>query len=232
MPRNFRQMSQEQRQQMGEARRAYEQEMRKWRMSAPMERFADLGEMYRSGGVDVDILKLGQPRWSNEEIDYAFNAARAIGARGISLEISNEAAERMGPFATKHNLFTGMHHHLQIANENFSWEVPLSFSANNMLNLDIGHYVAALGTSPIPFIEKYHDRITHLHLKDRKTPDNGGDNVSWGEGDTPIAEVLQLLQAKKSPITAMIELEYEVPEDSSVMAEMRKCVDYCWAALR
>jgi sugar phosphate isomerase/epimerase len=100
-----------------------------------------------------------------------------------------------------------------------------------MLNLDIGHYVAGTNESPIPVIEKYHDRITHLHLTDRKKGENGGDNVPWGEGDTPIREVLQLLQQKQYPITAMIELEYEVPEGSDVLTEVGKCVAYCREAL-
>ena len=35
-------------------------------------------------------------------------------------------------------------------------------------NFDIGHYVAGTkGKSPIPVIEKYHDKIISLHLKDR-----------------------------------------------------------------
>ena len=33
------------------------------------------------------------------------------------------------------------------------------------------------------------------------------------------------------PITAMIELEYPIPEGSSVMEEMKKCVAYCRNAL-
>ncbi len=231
MPRNFREMSLEERREAGAARRAHGEQMKEWRVGASMDRFTELGRMYRDGGVDIDILKLGQPRWSDAEIDYAFNAARAVGARGVSFEISNEAAERMGPFATRHNLLTGMHNHTQVADESFSWDVPLSFSPNNMLNLDIGHYVAALGTSPVPVIRKYHDRITHLHLKDRRAPENGGANVPWGEGDTPIGEALRLLQTEGYPITAMIELEYDIPEGSSVMEEMKKCVDYCHAAL-
>ena len=100
-----------------------------------------------------------------------------------------------------------------------------------MLNLDVGHYVAALGTSPIPVIQKYHDRITHLHLKDRKNPENGQDNVPWGTGDTPIIEILQLLRDERYPIPAMIELEYPIPDGSSVMREMEKCVKYCRRAL-
>ena len=231
MGRRFRDMSPEERQQAADARRVHQEKMKAWRMGASMDRFTELGQMYRAGGVDIDILKLGQPAWSDAEIDYAFNAARAVGARGISFEISNEAGERMGPFADKHGLLTSMHNHTQVANEDFSWDIPLSFSSRNMLNLDIGHYVAGLGTSPVPVLRKYHDRITHLHIKDRRTPGNGQANMPFGEGDTPIGEVLRLLRDEGYPITAMIELEYPIPEGSSVMEEMKKCVAYCRNAL-
>lgn len=210
-----------------EAREAYAQEARAWRLAASMDRFEALRKLYNGEGVQIDILKLGSPDWSDEEIDYAFRAARAVGARGISFEISNEAAERMGPFATKHELAVGMHNHTQVGDEGFSFDVPLSFSPYNMLNLDVGHYVAGTNESPIPIIQKYHDRITHLHLKDRKKGVNGGDNVAWGEGDTPLGEVLRLLQKEQYPMTAMIELEYPIPEDSDVLTEMAKCVAYC-----
>jgi sugar phosphate isomerase/epimerase len=221
--------TEEQRAAFRTAREAYAEEARQWRLSAPMDRFEALRALYNDAGVQIDILKLGEPRWSDEEIDYAFHAARAVGARGISFEISNEAAERMAPFATKHQMLVGMHNHTQVGEEGFSFDVPLSFSAYNMLNFDIGHYVAGTNASPIPIIEKYHDRISHLHIKDRKK--DNGDNVPWGEGDTPIGEVLRLLQKKQSPITAMIELEYDIPEGSDVLTEMAKCVNFCREAL-
>ena len=223
--------SREEMEKFREARALAAKESKKWRMSATMDRFEALGKMYNDAGVHIDILKLGRPDWSDAEIDYAFKAAKAVGARGISFEISDEAGERMGPFATKHKMYTGMHNHTQVAKEGFTFEKPLSFSSYNMLNLDIGHYVAGLSKSPIPVIKKYHDRITHLHLKDRKNAENGGANVPWGEGDTPIAEVLRLLQKEQYPITAMIELEYEIPEGSDVLKEMARCVAFCREAL-
>lgn len=230
-PGSFREMSEEERDEFRAARRAAEAEKSKWRLTATMDRFEELGRMYRDAGVHIDILKLGDPRWSDEEIDYAFRAAEAVGARGISLEISDEAGRRMGPFASKHEMYVAMHNHTQVAEEGFSFDVPLSYSPYNMLNLDIGHYVAGLSKSPVPVIRKYHGRITHLHLKDRKSAENGGDNVPWGEGDTPIGEVLRLLQRAGYPITAMIELEYPIPDDSDVLTEMEKCVAFCREAL-
>jgi sugar phosphate isomerase/epimerase len=81
---------------------------------------------------------------------------------------------------------------------------------------------------PIPVLEKYHSRITNLHLKDR-TADGG--NVEWGKGQTPIKEVLQLMKKEKWTFPAEIELEYKIPEGSTAVAEVKKCVQYCREAL-
>lgn len=224
-----RQATDEERAAFQEARAAYAEEARAWRLAAPMERFDALRKLYNDAGVTIDIAKLGNPNWSDEEIDYAFQVARRLGARGISLEISDEAAQRMGPFADEHQLLVGMHNHTQVGEEGFSFDVPLSYSPYNALNLDVGHYVAGTSQSPIPIIKQYADRISHLHLKDRKV--NNGDNVSWGAGDTPLVDILRLLQEEQYPITAMIELEYDIPEGSDVMTEMAKCVAFCREAL-
>ena len=95
-PGNWRELTQDERASYRAERDAVDKEAAAWRLSAPMDKFEALGKMYRDAGVDIDILKLGNPGWSDGEIDYAFRAARAVGARGISFEISNEAGERMG----------------------------------------------------------------------------------------------------------------------------------------
>ena len=113
----------------------------------------------------------------------------------------------------------------------------------------IGHYVAgSKGKSPTPVLEKYHDRIVSLHLKDR-TAD--GSNVPWGQGQTPIKEMLQLMRqekwtfpaepersedsqpqaARRASAARQIELEYKIPEGSNAVAEVKKCVQYCQEAL-
>lgn len=225
--RRMSEMSEEEAAALRQAREKYEAEVGEWRRSASMDRFRALGKMYNDAGVEIDILKLGNPNWSDEEIDYAFNAARAVGARGISFEISEESAARMSPFADKHDLVIGMHNHTQVGEEGFSFDPMLMHSQNAMINLDIGHYVAGTNESPVPVIRKYHDRISHLHIKDRRTGANGGENLPFGEGDTPIGEVLRLLRDEEYPISAMIELEYPIPEESDVLTEMARCVDYC-----
>ena len=127
----------------------------------------------------------------------------------------------------KRKIWAGYHAHTQ-AHLTF-WDEAFSQSPYNGANIDIGHYTAGRSGSPIPFIEKHHARITSMHLKDRKFHE--GPNMPWGQGDTPIKEVLQLMKRGKHTYPATIELEYEVPQGSTVLAELSKCVQYAKAAL-
>jgi len=74
----------------------------------------------------------------------------------------------------------------------------------------------------------HHDRITHIHVKDKTLDDR---NVSFGLGDTPVTETLRLIRDNKWNIQATIEFEYPVPPGSDRMIEMAKCVEYCKNAL-
>ncbi len=207
---------------------------RKWRIAASMDKFKELRKMYNAAGVNIHIVKFAPARWTDEEIDYAFVAAKALGAKGITQEIGLEAAEKMGKFAEKHQLYAIFHNHLQPGEPGFNFDDYLAFSPMNMLNFDVGHYVGATGKHPNEIIEKYHDRIVSLHLKDKtakgKDPENK--NMPWGTGDTPIKEILQLIQKNKWPIHCDVELEYDIPADSNAIIETAKCVAFCKAALR
>jgi sugar phosphate isomerase/epimerase len=77
----------------------------------------------------------------------------------------------------------------------------------------------------VEFIKKHHDRITHVHIKDRKM--QNGPNVPFGQGDTPIKDVLLLMKKEKYPFQATIEFEYPVPPGSDVLTEISKSVEYC-----
>ncbi len=97
-----------------------------------------------------------------------------------------------------------------------------------MANVDFGHWVAAgnVGGTPMQFLEKFHARISSFHLKDRTTPANCALNLPWGTGETPIKEILQMVKKNKWKIPGSIELEYDIPEGSDAVQEVKKCVEY------
>lgn len=210
------------------------EERRKWRIAAPMDKFIELRQMYQDAGVAIHIIKLSPARWTDEEIDYAFRVAQALGAKGITNEVGIEAAQRLAPFAEKHQLPIVLHNHTQPGEPGFNFDDYLKISPMIMLNFDVGHYVGATGKHPNEVIEKYHDRILSLHLKDKTSKNTAPPNTNrpWGSGDTPIVEILQLIQKKKWPIHCDIELEYDIPNGSDDVQETIKCLKFCQKALR
>jgi sugar phosphate isomerase/epimerase len=207
-------------------------EVKQWRTTVSMDKFKEIKKMFDKKGVKIHILKLGDSGWSDEEINYAFNVCKTLGAKGICMEISENAAKRMAPFADKHKLYVLMHNHEQPGDPNFSFDRVLDQGQRIMLNFDIGHYYRATGKNPCDIIKQYNKRIFSLHLKDRTGPkDAGVNNLPFGEGKTPITEVLQLIQKNKYPIYCDVELEYNVPQGSDPVKETAKCVEYCRKAL-
>lgn len=213
----------------GESREA----VREWRENASMDKFKEVKDKFDKEGVKINILKLGDHSWSDGEIDYVFNACRTLGAKGISLEISENAAKKLAPFAEKHNLYVILHNHGQPGDPNFSFEKHLEYGPNLMLNLDVGHYFGATGKDPKLLIEKLHDRIVSIHIKDKTGPNASkpNTNMPFGEGETDVDGILQFIRDKKWDITCDIELEYEIPERSNAVKEVSKCLDYCRTAL-
>jgi len=209
--------------------------LQKWRLAASISKFKEFRKKWEDAGVRIEIVKFdGVDAMSDDVADYAFQFAKALGARAISCEIPVSKTKWFGEFAAKHKLMVGYHGHANITDpEAFgrpeSWETAMSYSKYNGINLDIGHFIAGNNKSPVEFLKKHASRITHVHLKDRKM--NNGPNMDWGQGETPIREVLQLMKREKYPFQGTIEFEYKVPEGSDLMKEIGRCVDYCRAAL-
>ena len=198
-----------------------------------MEKLAAFRKMYEDAGVGIHIVKfgnIGDKNVTDEKIEYYFNVAKALGAKGITRELSEDAAKRLGPIADKHEIKVAFHNHTQINAKTYDGPI-LTYGKNLAINLDIGHYTAANDDSVLAIIEKYHDRILSLHLKDRKNKAGKGANLPWGQGDTPVAAALQYLKKNQLPIFADVELEYQIPKDSDAVKEVAKCVQFCKQAL-
>lgn len=203
-----------------------------WRATVSMDKFEQLRKMYKDAGITIYAWKPNalSEKSTDAEIDYTFRSAKALGASHVTVELPKEAShsKRLGAFADRHQLGIGYHGHLQQTIT--AWDEALAQSKYNGLNCDIGHYVAA-GFDPLPLLQSKYDRIYSMHVKDRKSKDNGGDNMPWGEGNTPIADVLRLMKKNKYKFPATIEMEYTVPANSDAVKEVAKCFDFCRKAL-
>ena len=212
----------------GQDQKVAAEQLRTWRLAADPAKAAAFRKKWDDAGVRIEIVKYdGIYQFSDPEMDYAFKLAKTLGARAISCELEVEGSKRVGQFADKHGLRVGYHAHTKQTPKDF--ETAFGYAKQNGANLDIGHFVAGNFGSPVSFIKQHHDRITHIHVKDRKKDE--GANTPFGEGDTPIKEVLQLIRDNKWPIQATIEFEYKVPEGSDRMKEIAKTIEYCKTAL-
>ena len=209
------------------AREKYATELKAWRLAQSMDKFKALRKMYNDAGVTIYATKMLAPTMSDEEFEYVFDVAEALGATHTTLELTTDGAalKRIGDYALTRKIYAAYHTHLQ--GNLTAFDEAFAVSQGNMANVDFGHYVAAGSGDPVTFLEKFHDRISSFHLKDRRSKDNGGANLAWGQGDTPIGRILQSVQKNGYKMPATIEMEYEVPEGSTPVAEVRKCVAFC-----
>jgi sugar phosphate isomerase/epimerase len=214
-----------------EAKKARE-DLRAWRLKTPLDHFRSVKKSFTDAGITIYAFNYSFNRsMTDEEIDRGFEMARALGAEIITASTTLDVAKRVAPFADRHKTVVAMHNHSNLTDPN-EFATPESFAAARKLskqfkiNLDIGHFTAA-NFDAVSYIRENHDTITNLHLKDRKK--NQGDNTPWGEGDTPIREVLQLLRKEKWPIRAYVEYEYKGA--GTPIEEVKKCVEYVKTSL-
>ena len=212
--------------------RGAREELREWRLKTPLAHFEGIRKKFAAAGLSIYGYNYSfQKDFTDEEIDRGFAMARALGAEIITASTTIETAKRVVPFAEKHKMIVAMHGHSNVTDPNQfatpeSFAAALAMSKYFRVNLDIGHFVSA-NYDPIAYMREHHADITNIHLKDRKK--NQGDNTPWGQGDTPIREVLQLIKTNAWPIR--VDIEYEYKGAGTPVEEVKKCYAYARQAL-
>jgi sugar phosphate isomerase/epimerase len=201
-------------------------------VETPLDHFHDVRRAFDAAGITIYAYNYSPNNsYTDAEIDRGFEMAKALGAAIITASTTLDVAKRIQPFAERHKMVVAMHGHSNTSDPN-EFATPDSFAAAMKMskyfkvNLDIGHFVSA-DFDPVAYIKAHHADITNLHLKDRKK--HQGDNTPWGEGDTPIREVLQLLKKERWPIPAYIEYEYR--GTGTPVEEVKKCFAFAKQAL-
>ncbi|MCJ2182450.1 sugar phosphate isomerase/epimerase [Novosphingobium sp. 1949] len=206
------------------------EDIRKWRMETPLAQFVEIGHRFRSAGITVQAFNFGlKDDCTDAEVDKGFMVAKALGTDLMTASTTLTMAKRTVPFAARHGIYLGLHGHSNLHDANQfatpeSFDEGLAMSPWYRLNFDIGHFAAA-GFDTLAFLEKHKSKIVSVHFKDRKK--NLGPNEPFGQGDTPIADVLRYIRSNCLPIPMMLEYEYD--GGSSVKA-LREMLQYCHEA--
>jgi sugar phosphate isomerase/epimerase len=206
-------------------------DLRKWRLSVSLDEFKAVRKKFDVAGINLYAFNYSfRDNFTDEEIERGFKIAQAMGVKIITASSNVSTAKRIDPFAKKYKIRVGMHNHSRIVANEFATPEDFAAAMNGTseyicINLDIGHFTAA-NFDAVDYLSKNASRIVTLHIKDRKK--NQGENVPFGEGDTPIKAVLELLKKNKWKIPANIEYEYK---GADTVAEMKKSLAYCKQAL-
>lgn len=201
--------------------------LRQWRESVPLEEFRSVRRKFDAAGIAITGYSYPfRKDYTEQEMARGFEMTRALGVDVLTTTTNVSLAARLDGYAKKEKIRVGLHNHSLLRADEVA--TPDDFAAAMQgaseymgINLDVGHFCAA-GFDPVGFIQKHPRRIWSLHLKDRKK--NQGADCPFGEGDTPVREILLLLKKDKLDIPAMIEWE---PQEGDKVAAIRQCVAYC-----
>ena len=209
-------------------------DLNQWRVDTPLSYFQEVRKKFDEAGISLSAYGYNiSPKLTDEMIERGFQATLAMGLNCITTTTKVSMVPRIDKYAQKYKVMVGYHNHDntsqpdEVASVDSFARVLKGASPYARINLDIGHFTAA-NEDPVAFIREHHARIVTLHLKDRKK--DHGPNMPFGQGDTPITEVLRLLRDNHWKIPANIEYEYGKPGLDTV-AEVRKCYAYCRTAL-
>ena len=196
------------------------QALRAWRIALPLDRFKEVRRKFDAAKLNLfSYVYTIDDHMTDAEIEAAFRQLQAL---GVPMFTTNQTRVGMGPriapLSEKYNIKAAWHPHAEIQDPNVvatpaSMEKLLAMSKSFVINLDIGHFAAG-NNDVLAFLKKHHERIAHLHVKDRKR--DKGPNVQLGTGDTPIKESATLIRDERWPIMLILEREYRDAPGSPV----------------
>nr|WP_052200482.1 TIM barrel protein [Terriglobus sp. TAA 43] len=203
--------------------------LRAWRTNTPPGHFADIRHRFDLAHIGLFSYNYSfEPTMTDAEIEHGFMAAKILRLKLITASSKVSMAKRVAPFAEKHGIMVAFHNHAvtkdpdDLATMDHFRQV-LAMSSMYRINLDVAHY-AASGLDAVAALEALHDKITNMHVHDRKA--NDGASVPFGEGVTPAAQILKMNRDRGWKIPCFYELEYVGADGRDVIAETRRELDY------
>ena len=201
-------------------------QLRAWRLGVDLGELRKIRALFDRRQIRITSFDIGfRDDCTDAEIDRMFEMAGALGVGTISSSSEVDIAPRLDTFARAHKIRVGFHN-LSTLNSGL-FATPDDFrralegrSEYLGVTLDIGHFTAA-GFDPLEFLRRHHARVFVMHLKDRKR--NQGPPVPFGQGDTPVRDILLAVRDGGWKMPIEIECQYPTPD---IVAEVAKWHDF------
>ena len=119
---------------------------------------------FDAAGINLGLLCYNmQDTMNDEDIEYGFKMAEALGVKGITTSTTLTMAKRIAPVADRHKLLVGYHGHDATNDPNQtatleSYATLMGYGKYNSVNLDIGHFTAS-GYDAVAFIKSTMPRL-------------------------------------------------------------------------
>lgn len=205
--------------------------LRTWRLQTPAGVFEQARAKLSAAGLTLHACSLAyNDSFSDDEIDATFRQAKTLGVSTVSSPLTMAMARRLVPFANRYQIAVAIHNQVD-GNRSGAIDTPalkqaLALSPAFAVKLDIGNLTAS-NCDAVAELREHRSRVSYVLVRDRLR--NGGASQPFGEGDTPIKQVLSVLGTSTPAIPALVEYDY-VGLRSSV-EELKACVAYCRTAL-
>ena len=200
------------------AKKAAREDLRRWRVTAEAEWYGRVREKFDAAGIVVHTYAVGyDEQFTDEEIQATFRQAAAFGAKVISFPASLDVARRLMPFGNASAIGVALRNSIDFT----QLSSALALSPNFRLALDIGNLTGG-NRDAVAAVREYQLRISHILVRDRLR--NDGRSEKFGNGDTPIAEVLGLLKELRSSIPVFVDYDYAGLGTS--VDEVLRCTQY------
>jgi sugar phosphate isomerase/epimerase len=189
---------------------------------------------FDAAGIKVSAYCANFPTDATDDhLERAFRGAGLLGTDVMTSSLEKPILDRVDERCRRYKVRLGLHNHY-LGDSWFKGDKAANFEGPDdflkalegrseylAINLDVGHFYAA-GHDPVAFFRDHHRRIVSLHIKDR---DRDAERTyrRFGEGQTPIAEVLGLARTVRFPYAANIEYELEEKDPTE---GVRRSFDY------
>jgi len=172
-------------------------------LTAPISKYEDLRRMYNDAGVKIHIAKFSPENWSDEEIDYSFRAAkpweREVYQRR-SVRFQQKNSDLLPVNMACRSFCTSIFNLVSrdgLSRSSLTCRLTICLTLMQATILEPQVFIQN------GIIEKLHNRIASVHIKDKTGPKGNppNTNMEWGKGETPIKDILLLIRKNKWPIT-------------------------------